>query len=101
MITITAIIPTKPGHEDEMRQALLAVAAHVAANEPDTLGFFISEDREAPGVFTTYERFRDVAAMDRHNGSDAVAKFFGIAQPILGGEVVLKTCTEIASDMKD
>jgi quinol monooxygenase YgiN len=100
MITITAIIPTKTGHEAEMKRALLAVADHVAANEPETVGFFISEDREAPGVFTTYERFTSVAAMDRHNGSDAVAKFFAIAQPILGGEVILKTCNEVAAGMK-
>lgn len=100
MITITAIIPTKPGHEDEMRAALLAVADHVAANEPETVGFFISEDRETPGLFTTYERFTSVEAMDRHNNSAAVAKFFGIAQPILGGEVILKTCNEVSAGMK-
>lgn len=101
MLTITAIIRTKAGHEGEMRDALLKVAANVADNEPDTKGFFISEDLENPGVFTTYERFTDQAAMDRHNGSDTVAAFFAVAQPLLDGEVILKTCREVSANLKD
>ena len=34
MIIITAILRARPGCEDTMRQALLDVAANVAANEP-------------------------------------------------------------------
>jgi len=94
--TITAVIRTKKGSEDTMRRGLLDVAANVAANEPETLGFFISQDAADPCVFTTYERFTDQAAMDRHNGSETVAKFFAIAQPILDGEVILHTCDEIS-----
>ncbi len=101
MLTITAIIRTKSGHEAEMRQALLDVAANVAANEPDTKGFFISEDKETEGLFTTYERFTDQAAMDRHNNSETVARFFAIAQPLLDGEVILQTCTELSATMKN
>ena len=78
-----------------MRQALLDVGAHVRANEPQTVDFFVSQDASDACVFTTYERFADQAAMDRHNGSPAVARFFGIAQPILDGPVTLVTCTEL------
>jgi quinol monooxygenase YgiN len=78
-----------------MRQALVDVAENVRANEPDTVGFFISQDASDPCVFTTYERFTDQAAMDRHNGSSTVARFFGIAKPILDGEVTLITATEV------
>ena len=97
MKTITAIIRTRPGTEKAMRDALLAVAEHVRANEPDTVGFFISQDHEQPTVFTTYERFVDQAAMDRHNGSDAVARFFEVAKPLLDGEVVLHLADELSS----
>lgn len=97
MLTITAIIRTKVEHADEMRRALLDVATHVRANEPDTVGFFIAEDAAQPGTFTTYERFTDRAAMDRHNGSDVVATFFGIAAPLLDGEVTLLTCNEVSA----
>ena len=97
MLTITAIIRTKQGQEETMRQALLDVAENVQKNEPDTLGFFISQDSDDPCVFTTYERFTDRPAMDRHNNSDAVARFFGIAKPILDGDVTLLTCEEISA----
>jgi len=96
MVTITAILRVRPGSADAMRRALLDVAANVQANEPGTVGFFISQDLSDPLAFTTYERFADQAAMDHHNGSAAVARFFGIAQPILDGPVTLLTCTEIS-----
>jgi len=96
MPTITAVIRVKAGEEAVMKAALLDVAAHVQANEPETLDFFLSQDAEDPCRFTTYERFTDTAAMDRHNGSDVVAKFFAIAKPILDGEVVLVTAEEFS-----
>jgi quinol monooxygenase YgiN len=96
MLTITAIIRAKKGQEAAMRQALLDVAENVRDNEPTTISFFISQDVLNPGVFTTYERFLDRAAMDRHNNSDAVARFFAVAKPLLDGEVTLVTSTEIS-----
>ena len=57
MITITAIIRVRKGHEQIMSKALLDVADHVRKNEPGTVGFFVSQDNEDPCVFTTYERF--------------------------------------------
>jgi quinol monooxygenase YgiN len=97
MLSITAVIRAKAGHEGALRDALLVVAENVRLNEPETIGFFISQDSEDPCVFTTYERFADGAAMDRHNNSAVVAKFFGIAQPILDGEVTLVTSVEISA----
>lgn len=97
MLTITAVIRARKGQEATMRDALLEVAAHVKANEPGTVDFYIAQDAADACVFTTYERFVDKAAMDTHNGSATVAKFFGIAQPILDGPVTLVTCTEISA----
>jgi quinol monooxygenase YgiN len=97
MLAITAVIRVKRGHEDTMRRALLEVAENVRLNEPDTVGFFISQEQDNPSVFTTYERFRDQAAMDAHNNSAVVARFFGIAKPILDGDVILVTSTELST----
>jgi quinol monooxygenase YgiN len=97
MLTITAVIRAKKGQEDTMRRALLAVADNVRLNEPSTIGFFVSQDPADPCVFTTYERFLDQAAMDAHNNSEVVARFFGIAKPILDGEVVLVTASELSA----
>ena len=97
MITITAVIRTKAGGETVMRDALLEVARNVAANEPGTVDFFVAQDRDDPCRFTTYERFVDVAAMDAHNNSAVVAAFFGIAKPLLDGDVTLVTAEEISA----
>ena len=80
-----------------MLRALLDVAANVAANEPGTLGFFISRKLDDPATFTTYERFVDHAAMDAHNGSAVVARCYEIVKPILAADVVLETCEEISA----
>jgi quinol monooxygenase YgiN len=94
MLTITAIIRSRKGHEQTMLDALLAVADNVQRNEPETIAFFVSQDASDPCVFTTYERFVDQAAMDRHNSSAASAGFFAIAKPILDGEVILVKAAE-------
>jgi len=97
MLTITAVIRAKKGQDETMRRALLAVAENVRLNEPNTIGFFVSQDPAEPCVFTTYERFADQAAMDAHNNSEAVARFFVIAKPILDGDVVLVTAAELSA----
>jgi quinol monooxygenase YgiN len=97
MLTITAIVRVKPGHEDTMRKGLLDVAENVRLNEPETMGFFVSQSVETPQLFTTYERFANEAAMNAHNNSDVVAKFFAIAKPILDGDVVLVTAREASA----
>jgi quinol monooxygenase YgiN len=80
-----------------MRDALLTVADHVRLNEPQTIGFFISQDADDPCLFTTYERFSDAAAMDRHNDSETVARFYGIAAALLDGEVTLVKAVEVSA----
>ena len=65
-------------------------------NEPDTVGFYISQDINDTSEFTTYERFASKAAMETHNGSAAVKIFFDKAQPILDGDVILVTATEVS-----
>ncbi|MHB0952066.1 MAG: putative quinol monooxygenase [Allorhizobium sp.] len=97
MQSISAIIRVKPDQETVMRNALLAVAEHVRSEEPETLGFFVSQGDEDPCLFTTYERFADKAAMDRHNVSKAVADFFAIAGPILDGTVTLVIAGEVSA----
>lgn len=101
MLTITAIIRVKQGCEAAMLEALLDVVSSVRANEPATIGYYVSQDATDPRVFTTYERYLDRPAMDRHNNSDAVARFFEIAKPMIDGEVTLVTGTERSAKSSD
>jgi len=61
-----------PGGQTAMRE--LDVVRNLRANEPATVGYYISQDTTDPLVFTTYERYLDRTAMDRHNNSEAVAQ---------------------------
>lgn len=97
MLAITAIIRVKKGCEITMRDALLDVVRSVRANEPATVGYYVTQDTTDPCLFTTYERYLDRAAMDRHNNSEAVARFFAIAKPMIDGEVTLVTGTEVSA----
>ena len=97
MITITAIIRAKPGKEDALRAALLDVARYVDANEPETADFYLSQSSEDETIFTTYERFTDAAAKDRHNNSPATLGFFEVAKDLIEPDVILHTCEEFSS----
>jgi quinol monooxygenase YgiN len=97
MISISAILRVKPGHEATMRDALLEMMESVRRDEPGTVGYFISQSMDEPQVFTTYERFSDLAAMERHNNSAAVAKVIRIAGPILADKIVLYSSNELVT----
>ena len=97
MITLTAVIRVKPGQQAAMRAALLEVAGYVAANEPGTVSYFVSQSADRPELFTTYERFTDRAAMDRHNNSPAVARFVAATKEILAEPFAVHIGTELSA----
>jgi quinol monooxygenase YgiN len=95
MLTITAVIRAKAGHEEVVERALRAVIAAVKAGEPGTVVYVVSQDRDDPTVFTTFERFVDEAAMTRHNESQAVADFVAATKDSLAAPIVLHGCREL------
>ena len=94
MITITAIIKAKPGHEEEVQQALLLSGTEGSANEPGTLGYHVGRAVEDPLTFTSYERFADKDAMDLHNATTG-KKFFDTVGHLLDGPPAFAICEEI------
>ncbi len=95
--TLTAIIRAKPGAEAKVRNALLKVGEHVQAYEPGTLDYFVAQDPADPTRFTTYERFKDLAAMTAHNEGPGSKTFFAEAGDLLEGPVTIVTAEEIFS----
>lgn len=95
MLTITAVIRARAGHEEAVERALRAVIAEVKASEPDTVAYVVSRSSDDPTIFTTFERFVDEAAMTRHNDSRAVADFVAATGNSLDGPVVLHACREL------
>lgn len=94
MITITAIIKAKPGHEEEVHQALLQSGTEGSIHEPDTIGYHIGRAVDDPLTFTTFERFADKAAMDLHNATTG-KKFFDTVGHLLDGAPAFAICEEI------
>ena len=79
-----------------MRKALLSVVETVRETEPQTTGYFVAQSTDDDRLFTTFERFADRAAMERHNSSEAVARFIREAGPHLDGKIVIHAGEELA-----
>ena len=73
------------------------VGRYARAHEPDTLGFHVAQDAADPRVFTTYERFTDRSAMNRHNEGAGSKGFFAATEGLLDGDVTVVTGEEIFS----
>jgi len=95
MLAITAVIRVRKGCERDMHDQLVTVAENARRTEPGTIGYFVSQDLADPTVFTTYERYADQAAMDAHNNSETVARFFAAAKPMLDGAPVVVSAREV------
>ena len=95
MQILLAIIRAKPGTEESVRKALLAVGEYAREHEPGTIGFNVAQDPDDPCRFTTYERFKDKDAMDAHNNGPGSQGFFEAAGSLLDGEVTIVTAEEI------
>jgi quinol monooxygenase YgiN len=96
MFTITAIIRARPHAQDIVRNALLSVVEAVREAEPQTVNYFVTQSADAPCVITTFERFADRAAMERHNASEAVARFVRDVGSYLVGDLVIHVGEELA-----
>ena len=64
-LIIIAESKAKPGHEDELRTALLGMLAPSRA-EPGCIQYTLHEDPASKGHFFFYEIWKDQAAFDYH-----------------------------------
>ena len=97
MVTITAIIRARPNAQNIVRDALLSVVEAVRETEPHTISYFVTQSVDDQCVFTTFERFADRLAMERHNASPALVRFLQRTKLRLDGDVVIHVGEEIAS----
>lgn len=95
MFTLTAILRAQKGHEDKVKAELLKVGDYVRAHEPDTASFYVTQSADDPCVFVTHERFKDRAAMDRHNNGVGSQGFFATAGHLLDGPATVVTGPEV------
>lgn len=65
MIEAIFAFRAKPGKEDQLRQATLAIVEPTRSEE-GCMQFVVHEDLNAPGTFFIRESWRDQAALDAH-----------------------------------
>lgn len=97
IVTLSAVIRAREGHESRVEAALAKVAGWVAANEPQTLAYHVSRGLDDPSVFVTFERFASQRAMESHNSSSAVAAFVAAVEGSLAAPIGIQVCRELSA----
>ncbi|RYB93995.1 antibiotic biosynthesis monooxygenase [Nocardioides oleivorans] len=87
-LQVVATIPAEPEAADQVREALLTLAA-ATREEEGCLAYDLFESGSTPGTFITVERWTDPAALDAHMATPHVAAAFGAAEGALSGEVAI------------
>ena len=72
-VVLIAEATALPGKRDELRQAFDELVQKSLAEEGVSV-FRLHENRDKPGHFVLYERFRDQGALDTHVTMDHFAK---------------------------
>jgi quinol monooxygenase YgiN len=85
---VVAEVRAKPGKERELRDATLPLVAAVRS-EPNSLVYFLHEDRESPGRFVFYEIFASRADFDAHNATPHVQAWFARLPELASGDVTV------------
>ncbi len=93
-VNVVATIPVKPEAVDQVRAALVTLAA-ATRDEEGCVSYDLYESAAAPGTFVTIERWTDAAALDAHMGTPHVATAFAAAGEALSGEVQIHSLTPV------
>jgi quinol monooxygenase YgiN len=83
---VVATMVSREGMADALRDALLP-ATEAFRQEDGCLSYALLEDRDRPGRFMTFERWRDRAALDAHMTSPAMKALAPRIPELLGEEL--------------
>ena len=81
-ITVIAYVTAKPGHEDQVRQALLDLVAQTR-QENGCINYDLHQSPENAARFAIYENWNTAADLDAHAMSAHLQTFARIAGPLL------------------
>ena len=73
-VVIIAEAVALPGKREELRRAIVEDLVPQSLAEEGVSAFRLHENRDNPGHFVLYERFRDQAAIDFHFAQEHFAK---------------------------
>jgi quinol monooxygenase YgiN len=81
-VTVIATLKAKPGQEDALRQALLALIP-TTRQEEGCLNYDLHRSTDNPAVFVFYENWTSKAALDAHLAKPHLAAFMSQADTLL------------------
>ena len=81
-LTVIAYITAKPGHEDRVREALLALVAQTR-KEKGCISYDLHQSLDNATQFAIYENWSEVADLDAHAKSAHLQEFARIAGRLL------------------
>lgn len=94
-LTVVAEMLAKPGKENDLRQALLALV-EPTRKEDGCVQYDVHQSTEASGQFVFYENWTSRAHLDRHLKSAHMTAFAKIAPELLAEPMRVATYTRIA-----
>lgn len=81
-VTVVARLKAKPGQEEALRQALLALIPPTR-EEPGCLQYDLHESADTPGAFVFLESWRSKEDLDTHLARPHLKDFLGKADQLL------------------
>ena len=84
MITVLAILEAKPGKEDELNKALLALI-EPTRKEEGCINYDLHRSVDDPKKFVFYENWTGRSALDVHMASPHLTSFVKRAKELLAG----------------
>jgi quinol monooxygenase YgiN len=95
LLTVVAEMAAKPGKEEELRLALLALV-EPTRQEEGCVQYDLHVHTSEPGRFVFYENWTSAAALDKHSQSAHIQAFRTGAADLLSEPARILTYTRIA-----
>lgn len=95
LLTVVAEITAKPGKEEDLRAALLALV-EPTRKEEGCVEYDLHVSTDSPGAFVFYENWTSREALDRHLASPHLERFKARMDELLASPPRILTYTRIA-----
>jgi len=96
-VTVLAKCKAKPGMEDRVREAVMALVAPTRS-EPGCINYDLHQSAEDPSRFMLYENWKSKKDLDEHLAMPYLKDFLGKADEILAAPVEI-TLWEMVSEV--
>lgn len=95
LLTVIATMRARPGKEDALRDALVALV-EPTSREDGFVTYDLHQGTEDPAEFAFYENWESGAALDAHLANDHLVAFVAQMDDLLDGPLVVRRMRRIA-----